>query len=152
MQNKIIMKKLIFFRLLFSFFLILNLQGCKKLADVKPVEISEKLVGKYTISEIIAGGQTIKLPFKQGTDEINGTIEIEKTSSTEIVIQYTFITLFQGKREVENASETFFVKQGNNDIVIFEDEKFEKQIGSLVGGKTLYLVAGDTDRITAEKN
>jgi hypothetical protein len=148
------MKNLTCYRL---FFLLISLSvftSCKKLIVDKAPDstLSDKLVGNYSMSEIITGGKTFNLPYKQGSDELNGVIEIVKTTEVEIEVNYTFNTIIKGVKETDNVTDFFYVKQGSNDIEIFEDEKFLKQIGSLAAGKTLYLVSGDTDRITALKN
>jgi hypothetical protein len=132
---------------------LLIFTSCKKLIiDKEPAGAAGKMVGQYTMSEIIANGQTIKLPYKQGTDELNGTIVIKKTTDVEIEVNYTFNTVLKGVKETDTVSEIYFVKQGSKDLELFEDEKFAKQIGSLVDNKTLFLVSGETDRITAIKN
>ncbi len=146
------MKNSIVSALVISLFVLFIATSCKKLKDVTPEEISEKLVGKYTMSEIIVGGQTLKLPYKQAGDEINGAVEVVKNTATQIEISFTINTVFKGVKEVDNASDNFYVKQGMKDIEIFEDEKFTKQIGSLVDGKTLFIIPDGTDRITAVKN
>jgi hypothetical protein len=136
----------------FLFFLCsITLFNCKKISDIEP-EISEKLVGKYSMSELIISGQTLKLPYKQGTDELNGTIVITKTSPTEITLSYTFNTILKGVKETDTAEDIFYVKQGSKDLELFEDEKFTTQIGSLADGKTLYIISNGTDKITTIKN
>ncbi len=126
--------------------------GCKPVAEVKPASITEKLIGNYTMSELNIKGQTLKLPLKQGSDELYGTIQIKKNDDTQIEVLYNFVTIVNGVKESDDGTDKFYVKQGAKDIELFEDDKFAKQIGSLVGGKTLYLVSGETDRITAIKN
>ncbi len=130
----------------------ITLLSCKKTTDVEPASITEKLAGRYTMSELIIGNQTLNLPYKQGTDELNGTIDIEKISATKITLNYTINTILKGVKETDTAEDTFFVKQGKTDLELFEDEAFTTQIGSLADGKTLYIVSNVTDRITAIKN
>jgi hypothetical protein len=126
--------------------------SCKKLGiDKEPAALADKLTGNYSMSEIIASGQTIPLPFKNGSDEFNGSIEVKKAAANEIDMIFTFNTIIKGVKETDTSEDTFYLKQGEKDIELFDDEAFNKQIGSIVGGKTLYIVSGDTDRITAIK-
>jgi hypothetical protein len=135
------------------FVFITFLGSCKKLfVDKAPDSLlSDKLVGSYVMTEIISGGKSINLPYKQGGDELNGAIEIERSTEVQIEVNYTLNTIIKGVKESDTVSDVFFVKQVSKDIELFEDEKFTKQVGSLAEGKTLYIVSGDTDRITAIK-
>ncbi len=138
---------------LFLFFLCtITLLNCKKLADVEPETAADKIAGKYTMSEIIVGGQTLNLPYKQGNDELNGVIEIVKTNDIEIALSYTFTSVVKGVKETDTSEDIFYVKQGSKDLELFKDEKFTTQIGSVADGKTLFLVFNATDRIMAIKN
>jgi hypothetical protein len=148
----ILMKNQSNLRLFLFLLCTITLLNCKKLADVEPKAIADKMVGKYTMSELIIGNQTLNLPYKQGTDELNGVIEIVKTNDTEITLTYTFTSVVKGVKDTDTAEDIFYVKQGSKDLELFEDEKFTTQIGSLVDGKTLYIVSNITDRITAVKD
>jgi hypothetical protein len=58
---------------LYIFLIFISLfTSCKKLSiDKKSTALADKLTGNYGMSEIIVSGQTIPLPFKNGSDEFN---------------------------------------------------------------------------------
>lgn len=121
--------------------------GCKKSDELNPANIADRMTGNYTISLIESNGKSIKLPYNQNGQQINGTITIGKVSTTTISFGYNLVVVTNGVRNVDSETGNLDIKQNGNTIELYESN-------TLVGNFTnnvLIIDTGDT-KITSNKN
>ena len=134
------------FLFLFSFVMFTN---CTKKDDITPANIADRIAGNYTITLIAANGQSLKLPYNQGGEQLNGTIVISKVSATAILFTYNLASVIGGVKNQKSDSGNFDIKQNGNIIELYEDNSSVK-VGAL-SGTVLTIDSGGT-KINANKN
>jgi hypothetical protein len=146
-SNSCIMKNLLQTQFLSLFICLFIYTGCKKSDELNPANIADRMTGNYTISLIESNGKSIKLPYNQNGQQINGTITIAKVSPTTISFSYSLVVVNNGVRNVDSETGNLDIKQNGNAIELYESN-------TLVGNFTnnvLIIDTGDT-KITSNKN
>jgi hypothetical protein len=141
------MKKLQKNQILYLLISLFIYTGCKKSDELNPANIADRMTGNYTISLIESNGKSIKLPYNQNGQQINGTITIGKVSTTTISFGYNLVVVTNGVRNVDSETGNLDIKQNGNTIELYESN-------TLVGNFTnnvLIIDTGDT-KITSNKN
>jgi hypothetical protein len=141
------MKKLQKNQILYLLISLFIYTGCKKSDELNPANIADRMTGNYTISLIESNGKSIKLPYNQNGQQINGTITIGKVSTTTISFGYNLVVVTNGVRNVDSETGNLDIKQNGNTIELYESN-------TLVGNFTnnvLVIDTGDT-KITSNKN
>ena len=131
------------FLFLFSFVMFTN---CTKKDDITPANIADKIAGSYTMTYVAANGSEFNLPYSDGTNQLTGTISINKISQSTISFTYNLNIIANGVRDTKTNTGNFEIKQNGSAIDLYDTAK----VGSFANN-ILSIDSGGT-KISAKKN